>query len=275
MEMCKLFATAVEDTPEYLALFNVDNPMHHQSNFTCRFRLQDENDIHRVIRDLEQKYHKDNLVSRFFVDELSTPSMDVFEAHFKSLGSSYTITHCTDVIMKGKRPDQSIDPLSMVKNLEAHQATSASTKTATKVDLEALVRVFAAAFDNQDGTEWLRIKLAKQLDMSEEFKATVTQIHTTSGETIITSVSTLYLSPTHPDLALLQIVASDPKYQRSGLAGASTLKLLQDFAGDRTVYLEVYDDIPHAQKLYQQLGFEVAGQFKFFRADGVQTTHLI
>jgi ribosomal protein S18 acetylase RimI-like enzyme len=273
--MCKTFATDVEDTPEYLAIFNVDNPNHHQSNFACRFRLKDEQSIDGIIGDLEQNYRKDNLVPRFFVDERATPSMDAFENHFKKLGSSYTIEHCTDVIMKGKRPDQSIDPLSMVKNLEAHQATSASTKTATMDDLDALVRVFSEAFGYQDDTEWLQIKLAKQLSMPDQFKATVTQIHTGSGETVITSASILYLPLAYPDLALLQTVGSDPKYQRSGLATASTLKVLQDFAGNRTVYLEVYDDIRHAQKLYQQIGFEVAGEFKFFRADGIQTTHLI
>ncbi|CAO3675088.1 unnamed protein product [Umbelopsis vinacea] len=270
----KTLAAIVEDTPQYLAFMNPDNPNHKMTNFCCRLRLEKEQDIDSVISKVEHKYRKENLVPRFFIDERATPSMAAYEAHFKALGSSYTIEHDTDIIMTWKR--KTLDaPMSYVKNLDAHHATSASIKHATADDLDTLTDVLSKSFGYGDDNEWLRIKHAKQLSLSDEYKFTLATLQLENGQSVATSFAILYLPKRFPDLALLQVVGSDPKYQRSGLAAACTAQVLQDFAGDRTVYLEVYHQLTHAQRLYEGLGFEVRGTMKFFQAHGVQTTHLI
>jgi len=276
-ENAKALAAIVDDSPQYLAVMNPDNPGHRQTNFCCRLRLEKEQDIDKVISEIEHKYRKENLIPRFFIDERATPSMAAFEAHFKALGSSYTVEHDTDIIMsfKSKNGDSLASPMSYVKNLEAHQATSASIRHAAMDDLDALTDVFTKSFNYGDDNEWLRIKLEKQLSLPDEYKVALTTLHMANGESVAAAAVVLFLPKRIPDLALVQVLGCDPKYQRSGLAAACTAQILQDFAADRTVYLEVYEDIIHAQRLYQRLGFEVQGTFRFFQAHGVQTTHLI
>ncbi|KAH8553526.1 hypothetical protein BGW37DRAFT_485999 [Umbelopsis sp. PMI_123] len=269
-ENAKALAATVEDTPQYLAVFNPDNPDHRQTNFCCRLRLEKEQDIDKVISSMEHKYRKENLIPRFFVDERATPSMAAFEAHFKALRSSYTIEHDTDIIMRWKPKQDS--PKSFINNVDA---TNVSFKNATMDDLDALTDIFTAAFNYGDENEWLRIKLAKQLSLPEEYKTTIAFLKLEDGRHVATSAAILFLPKGIPELGLLQVVGSDPKYQRSGLATACTAQILQDFASSRDIYLEVYEDIKHAQRMYQRLGFEVQGTFNFFQAHGVQTTHLI
>jgi ribosomal protein S18 acetylase RimI-like enzyme len=269
-ENAKNLAATVEDTPQYLAFFNPDNPEHRQTNFCCRLRLEKEQDIDAVISGMEQKYRKENLIPRFFIDERATPSMAAFEAHFKALGSSYTIEHDTDIIMRWKAKEDSAT--AYVKNMDA---TNVSIKHATMNDLDALTDIFTASFNYGDENEWLRIKLAKQLSMPDEYKATMAVLKLDDGRHVATSAAILYLPRDNQDLGLVQVVGSDPKYQRFGLAAACTVQVLQDFAGGRDIYLEVYEEISHAQRMYQRLGFEVRGTFKFFQAHGVQTAHLI
>lgn len=270
IENAKNLAATVEDTPQYLAFFNPDNAGHRQTNFCCRLRLEKEQDIDKVISSMEHKYRKENLIPRFFIDERATPSMAAFEAHFKALGPSYTIDHDTDIIMRWNAREDSAT--TYIKNVDA---TNVSIKQATMDDLDALTDIFTASFNYGEENEWLRIKLAKQLSMPDEYKTTIAVLKLDDGREVATSAAMLYLPRGYPDLGLLQVVGSDPKYQRFGLAAACTVQLLQDFAGGRSIYLEVYEEISHAQRMYQRLGFEVQGTFKFFQANGVQTTHLI
>ncbi|KAG2186811.1 hypothetical protein INT44_003037 [Umbelopsis vinacea] len=266
----KNLAAIVEDTPQYLAFLNPDNPEHKTTNFCCRLRLDKEEDIDSVISSVEKKYRKENVVPRFFIDERATPSMAAFEAHFKALGSSYTIEHDTDIIMRWKAKEDSA--MAHIKNLDA---TKVSIKHATMDDLEALTDVLAASFHNGDGKDILRFKHIKQLSMPDEYKVTITFLKLDDGRQVAVSAAVMFFPKSRPDLGLLQLVASDPKYQRHGLAAASTVQALQDFAGGRDIYLEVYEQLTHAKRLYERLGFEEQGTFKFFQAHGVHTTHLI
>ncbi|KAI8584732.1 hypothetical protein K450DRAFT_217771 [Umbelopsis ramanniana AG] len=266
----KALAATTEDTPQYLAFFNPDNPEHKMTNFCCRLRLEKEQDIDSVISSLEQKYRKDNLVPRFFVDERATPSMAAFETHFKALGSSYTIEHDTDLIMRWKAKEDSAT--AHIKNMDA---TNVSIKHATMDDLDALINIFAASFNYGDNPEWLRIKLVKQLSMPDEYKTAIAVLTLDDGRHVAASAAMLFFPKSSSDLGLVQVVGSDPKYQRFGLAAACTAQALQDFAGGRDIYLEVYKQLTHAQRMYERLGFEVQGTYNFFQACGVQTTHLI
>ncbi|KAI7883817.1 acyl-CoA N-acyltransferase [Mucor mucedo] len=181
---------------------------------------------------------------RYHVDELSTPSLERICAEFLRLGYK-NIDIDTDLIMSWELQG----PV-----LNNHDGCC---RKATINDLDCITRVFSASF-GYDDSNWLKYKLKTQLLMSDTF-----QLFVTEDQGVIASVVILHMPLGLPHLGHVNSVATHPDYQRKGMASVCLSYALQRTckAGQK-FYLETYDDLYHAHRMYEKVGFKHEGLLK-------------
>lgn len=224
---------------------NPQNPVHQQSNLCFRIRLLDEKNLGSLLKETIATFQEISCQPRYHIDELSTPSLERICTEFMRLGYK-NIDIDTDLIMSWESQE------ARLINSEG------SCRKATIDDLEDITRVFAASFGYED-SDWLQYKLRCQLLMPNIFQLFVVVVDLN----IITSVVILHTPPGLPHLGHVSSVATHPHYQRRGMASVCIQHALQNTCKvGQKFYLETYDDLYHAHRMYEKVGFKHEGLLK-------------
>jgi ribosomal protein S18 acetylase RimI-like enzyme len=226
------------------------NKEHQQSNLCYRIRLNNDGDIVSFIRETRALFDQAGCQPRYHIDEFSTPSLPALCDAFTQLGFPAIVD--TDLIMSWKRSDTL--PAES-KSDGVIQFIAASLK-----HLDDLTRVFATANGYDKDSVWLRSKLEIQLRDPETFPIVCGELKDTG---VIVCAAILHMPPGLPHLGHVNAVATDPAYQRNGYGARCLTVALNRYCGpEQTFYLEVYDDLYHAHRMYEKIGFKREGLLK-------------
>ncbi|KAJ1920061.1 hypothetical protein H4219_001590 [Mycoemilia scoparia] len=167
-------------------------------------------------------------------------------------------------------------------------------------DLESMVNVNAKGFQYKPGeTEWLSTKLGRQIsdsqshhqifvakvpkadifpkkstasgeDVDDETKYEVEKDHSPSSSSSededtnqeVTSFLVCFKSHPEADTMLVQLLVTDPDFQRRGHATALMLEAIEAQPKNTRIYLEVVED--KAMRLYSSLGFKEVGTLRLY-----------
>ncbi|ORX61363.1 hypothetical protein DM01DRAFT_1331970 [Hesseltinella vesiculosa] len=259
----QLAATAYVDRRDSIMFVNPKNPAHQQSNVCCRLHLPDAtNDtFDGFLAATRQRFSTLSLQPRYHVTEHdAAPSLDTLASQF--LRHGFQVDRDIDMIMACthasfiaafSQNDSGSKPLSA-----EHQV-----RRARMGDLAALTHLFGEAFGYGDDLDWLQYKLASQL---RDYQVAIYVLAQEACPKIISAV--ILNSPDgHPDLMHVNVCATHPEYQRLGL-GLECLQvaLAAELKPNKTAYLEVYDEIAHAQRMYRRAGFQDQGSLHHLTA---------
>ncbi|KAI8078882.1 acyl-CoA N-acyltransferase [Halteromyces radiatus] len=229
-------------------MVNPRNPGHQQSNLCCRIRIdkEDQSAFDTFLQATMDRFLRLGLQPRYIVDELATPSLDTLATWFKN-NKQYTfhVERDTDIIMSCTFED--------FKKIKKNN--SSMVRKATLEDVEELTQLIGAAFGYNNDNTWLRYKLTTQINDPQ------TQIYglVENGQQFL-SVAILNAPDGLPDLIHVNVCGTHPDHQRKGLGLICLQQALgQELQQGQTAYLEVYDDIVHAQRMYEKLGFKAQG----------------
>lgn len=224
---------------------NPDNDQHQQSNVCFRIRLQRKQDLEKLLNETKPLFDRVSVVPRYFIDELCGVSLDEVQEELARLNIKADVD--TDFIMSWSGEKENVSSVANDKGI--------CIEVAPLDDLEELVQLFAAAYKYGDNADWLYRKLGDQLknqDVYTIYKGTV------SGD--IVSAVILNTPPGLPAIGHINSVATHPKHQGKGYAEDVLKYALKSKGG--SFYLEVYDDLYHAHRLYEKVGFQKEGTLK-------------
>ncbi|KAI8880315.1 acyl-CoA N-acyltransferase, partial [Backusella circina FSU 941] len=180
---------------------------------------------------------------RYHIDCFASPSIDTLCEAFTALG--YQVERDLDIVM-------SCDYKSICRDT---RMLPPGYRSAHRSDLEALVRVFFEANHYPGTDDWLRKKLTKQMDDPTAFRLFVMEVE---GEVVCGVI--LFTPPGLPHLGHVSGVATLPEHQRKGLAaGCLKQALMETCCPDQRFYLDSYDDLVHAHRMYEKIGFQSHG----------------
>jgi ribosomal protein S18 acetylase RimI-like enzyme len=234
---------------------NPHNPDHQQSNLCFRVRLTKAQDLEQLIRETQPLFNRVSLVPRYFIDELCGPPLVKILQELKKMNITAEIDtdfimSCTfDGILDKDREKQKLLTLALEKQVRIEQMQLS--------DLGDLVQVFAAAYKYGDDTHWLEKKLKTQLVNNDVYKIFGIRLNSTND---LVSAVILNTPPGLPDMGHINAMATDPQQQGKGFAAVVLKYALLGQSG--TFYLEVYDDLYHAHRLYEKVGFKKEGTLK-------------
>ncbi|KAF7721608.1 hypothetical protein EC973_004381 [Apophysomyces ossiformis] len=232
---------------------NPRNPGHQQSNLCFRLRLHEhlQDTFDPFLRETLAIFEQAGIQPRYIIDDLATPSVEALVHAFEQAG--FHVERDYDVIMS-RDPDHS-NSSTMTQDTVREDIV----RKATMQDHKALCALFGKAFGYED-TEWLIYKVRCQLEDPTTFPTYVIE-----QEGQVVSATILNLPPGLP-IGHVNVCATLPGYQGQGLAKKCLDYALNKASQGRKMYLEVYDEISHAQRMYQQLGFKIEGTMAVFPA---------
>ncbi|CAO3632955.1 unnamed protein product [Cunninghamella echinulata] len=203
------------------------------------------------------------LVPRYFVDELATPSLNILANWFELYGHT-KVEIDTDIIMACTLSDYEGATKEEKEEKEENEDKNKikKIKKATLNHVDALAQTISASFGYGDDIEWLKKKLTTQI---LNHQTSVYIIQNESDGKII-SAAIINCPDCYPNFIHVNVCATHPDYQRKGfgklcLQQALSLHLT---SSDHIAYLEVYDDISHAQRMYNKIGFQYKGTLNSF-----------
>ncbi|ORZ16216.1 hypothetical protein BCR42DRAFT_414571 [Absidia repens] len=252
----------VEDNS--LTILNPRNSGHQQSNLACRLRFSRQDQFEAWLNDSVGRFRLLGLQPRYFVDELSTPSLTTLKTWFNSTKDFLFHLECdVDVIMACTFNDF----ITAEQQQEVNAQLMPKVVKATSDDVEELVQLVGAAFGYGDKLDWLRYKLTNQIqDPQTAVYATVSDSQQERNRHL-TSVAILNKPDGLPNVMHVNVCGTHPDHQRKGLAMICLSHALKrELAPGQTAYLEVYDDIRHAQRMYERIGFKTQGTLDHFTA---------
>jgi ribosomal protein S18 acetylase RimI-like enzyme len=224
------------------------NKEYYQSNLCYRIRLKNT-DISAFIQETRALFDQVGCDPRYHLDDFSEPSLPALCDAFTQLGYKAVID--TDVIMSWKRSNVASDLSADIK-YDGITYIAASLK-----HLDCLTRIFAIANGYDPDSEWLCSKLKTKLQDPQMFPIVCGELDDTG---VIVCAVILHMPPGLPHLGHVNVVATDPAYQRKGYSSQCLAVALDRYCGpQQTFYLEVYDYLHHAQRMYERLGFKREG----------------
>ncbi|KAI8374395.1 acyl-CoA N-acyltransferase [Radiomyces spectabilis] len=231
-------------------ILNPHNPHHQQSNVACRLRLQHPRQVSNFLRETMTIFETAGVTPRYLVDVLSTPSFEELYTQFEASRLFSHMERNIDIIMAWTYPANNI----------AMQRPF--VRKASEQDCAGLTELIAKAYGYGDDIKWLSKKLLIQLR-----NPTVFPIYVMERSGRFVSCVILHLPPGLPHLGHVNVVATDPDHQRHGFAAECLqVALSNETKPSQKVYLEVYDEIDHAKRLYERVGFIVQGRMEHFIA---------
>ncbi|KAI9302338.1 acyl-CoA N-acyltransferase [Cunninghamella echinulata] len=243
-----------------LLILNPRNPIHQQSNICCRLRFQtkDEQAFQDFLLATKSYFKQLGLVPRYFVDELATPSLNILAGWFEQYGHT-KVEIDTDIIMACTLGDYEN---AIKEEKEKDDRNKIKIKKATLNHVDALAQTISASFRYGDDIEWLKKKLTTQI-MDHQTSVYILQ-NENDGKIISTAI--INCPDCYPNFIHINVCATHPDYQKKGfgklcLQQALPLHLT---SSDHVAYLEVYDDIAHAQRMYNKIGFQSKGTLNSF-----------
>lgn len=242
-----------------LLILNPRNPIHQQSNLCCRLRFQDEEAFPSFLQATKAHFRQLGLVPRYFVDELAMPSLDILASWFEKYGD-IKVEIDTDIIMACTLCDYEN---TVAKEKGKEERKEIKIKKATLDHINALARTISASFGYGDEIEWLKKKLTKQII---DPQTSIYMIQNNDGEVISTTI--INCPDSYPNLIHINVCATHPNYQRKGFGKICLQQSLPLHLNspDHIAYLEVYDDIAHAHRMYSNIGFKSKGTLNSFSA---------
>ncbi|KAI7907053.1 uncharacterized protein BX663DRAFT_548140 [Cokeromyces recurvatus] len=231
-----------------IVALNPRNKEHQQSNLCFRIRIETIEDLKDLFDETTKIFYTLSLEPRYFIDELSRPPLEDICNEFSKLYHT-KVEIDTDVIMSWDYHNQEQQTV-IIRN-----ATMIEFKTATMHQLENLTEIFAAAYNYSGDIDWLRYKLKTQLADPDTFPITYGE-HIKDGTCYCAVI--LHTPLGLPHLGHVNAVATHPDHQRHGYAADCLLTALTK-QNNKKIYLEVYDDLHHAQRMYKRIGFKYEG----------------
>ncbi|KAG0168533.1 hypothetical protein DFQ28_004766 [Apophysomyces sp. BC1034] len=236
--------TLVRD--DSVLVLNLRNPGHQQSNLCFRLRLQLES-FSTFLHETLAAFTRAGIQPRYIIDSLVTPSLETVVDAFEQ--AEFHVERDQDIILSWEEANHI--PVPSSKRVLARKAT--------ENDRDALCALFGLAFGYSE-VDWLTYKIQCQLDDPRTFP-----VYLIEQDGKVASATILNLPP-GLTIGHVNVCATHPDYQRQGLAAACLDQALLKEARGRKMYLEVYDEIIHAQRMYQQLGFRIEGPLACFAA---------
>lgn len=231
-----------------IVALNPPNATHQQSNICFRIRLDKKEDIHELIEKTRSLFEQSSLVPHYFIDELCGVELEDVQ---KELAEKWNISASidSDLIMSWKQSNNN--------DMEPSVRDEIKLTPLGQESLESLVQVFAAANSYGDDVDWLRKKIGNQL-IKKDVYTVFGAVDSATGEVL--SGVIVNNPPGLKHIAHINAVATHPKHQGKGLAGDVLRYALSSTCKENdTFYLEVYDDLYHAHRLYEKVGFKKEG----------------
>jgi ribosomal protein S18 acetylase RimI-like enzyme len=247
--------TRLTDTPivrpDCVVALNPNNRDHQQGNMCFNIQLGPNDNVATLTQSVNPLFQQVGCQPRYHIDCFAGPSIDTLCDEFKALG--YKVERDLDIVM-------SCD----YKSLQRDKIPQ-DYRRARLDDLEALVRIFFEANHYPGTDDWLRKKLSKQMNDGASFPMFVME---QEGEVVCAVV--LFTPAGLPQLGHVSGVATLPDHQRKGLAAACLRQALAETCKpDQRFYLDSYDDLVHAHRMYERVGFQSHG----FMETAVATLH--
>ncbi|KAI8067175.1 acyl-CoA N-acyltransferase [Gongronella butleri] len=248
----QLAATAFLDRSDCVQFVNPRNADHQQSN-VCFVRNVpgDKAGVVELIRATERRFKAVGVQPRYTLSPLIQGlDRDMVRDAFASCG--YAMDFDVDMIMACTRADFDMT------GAGAGDAPDARVRRATLDDVPQLVQLFAAAFGYGDQSQWLHHKLTAQLqDPQVSIFVLAAAANDDDAQQELASAVILNEPDGLPHLMHVNVAATHPAHQRKGLGlQCISAALAACLSQGQTAYLEVYDEISHAQRMYERTGFK-------------------
>lgn len=264
--------TLVQDN--CISFMNPRNPGHQQSNLHCRMRFSDETEFISFVNESMERFHKLGLQPRYSIDELATPSLATLTRWFENLGkrnSGFNFEYDTDIIMACSF--EQFKTVFQKKQEKRQEDVGTAPIKATLSDVEDLTQMIGTTFGYGSGDDlnWLRYKLTNQIKDHQTsiyaIEATTEFLHQQQPNGRFKSVTILNSPDGLPYLMHVNLCGTHPTHQHQGLALRCLEHALHmELKCGQTAYLEVYDEIKHAQRMYERLGFTIQGTLDYLTA---------
>jgi ribosomal protein S18 acetylase RimI-like enzyme len=224
-----IVSTVVEQ-PWGVLCWDTDNPHYHDANAARRIRAADPD---AAIDAITAFYRSHGLTPRVKVDPATQPAD--FAARLVERGYICDPSVTRVMVWNGDPPTPMLSP-----NIVLRRATAG--------DVQRIAEVQGAAFGN-DEIDWIARHLAIEVRDGR------VRLYVAEWDGVLAATAMIVVTP---DVGMVTNVATDPPFQRRGLAAALIAQMQAE--AREPLLLEVSED--NAERVYRRAGFEFQGELR-------------